>query len=131
MKKPFDTLHQGKTRLLVVVSAVVLLSCWGISLIQQGGLPIVGEASEGTNIELAIAAPLAPAAPVAVSETQPPPPLHRPSQAATILLGLISTGGLTGLAAHAFHHHIHGCGCVSLLAAIGIVALLAALFWWI
>ena len=124
-------LLSGKSRLLIAVASVVLLSCWGISLIQQGGLQAARETAGDTRIELALAAPLAQAAPGTAIGNAQTESSHGLAQAATVLLGLIATGGLTVLAAHAFHDHMHGCGCVSLLAAVGIVALLAALFWWV
>lgn len=128
MKNLLNPFLSAKTRLLLTVSAVVVLACWGIALIQQGpNTP--DETTVHAITDLAIAAPIAPTP--APTQLHSPTQATWPQQAATVLLGLIATGGLTVLAAHAFEEHMHGCGCVSLLAAVGIVALLAALFCWV
>ncbi len=113
-------------RLVCTAASVVLMACWGISILNEA--PTSSEVNTHiSHLELAIAAPASPhvlspaEAPVAAT-----PDLSK--QIGTALLGLIAAGGLSVLAANAFAERLHGCGCVSILAAIGLVALFGALF---
>ena len=130
MKTSFHRTLPSKTRFLLTVSGIVLLACWGISLLQQGP-DSAFEPSHSAATDLAIAAPVIPSTASGVVQPDEIDQYTLAQQAATVLLGLIAAGDLTVLASHAFHERMHGCGCVALLAAVGIVALLAALFWWV